>query len=263
MIVSTGDKRINKVIWQSTLFEKKFCFGALLILISVLMTQNVNEKNIVKIDKYCKVNLKKKKVILKGYFALNNPNQPLEYLACTPGSKDYESLFALYSKPSNIHLALLSIGLEPKGFIKRKRKGIIRYFPNPKSSKVKILVVWRDKAKIKKRRVESLIWNKVRNSTFLELAKKGVYKKMYWLFTGSQEIRQYDFNTGKFTDIKIYAANAAGTIIGLQYDVNAVISLPFFIGDRWENIEAFINLKEVPKPKTKATLIIKPYIPER
>jgi hypothetical protein len=153
---------------------------------------------------------------------------------------------------------LLSIGLEPKGFIKRKRKKIIRYFPNPKSSKVKILVKWKDRGIIKIRRVETLIWNKIHNATFLELAKKGVYTRMYWLFTGSQDIREFDFNTGEFTDKKVYAADKFGTIIGIQFDVNSVISLPFYIGDKWENIEAYINPKEVPKPKTKATLIIKP-----
>ncbi len=233
----------------------------LFVLTLILLLQSIylNEKKIVRIDKFCIVNLKKREVILKGYFALNNPNQPLEYLACTPGSKDYESLFALYSKPSNIHLALLSIGLEPKGFITRKRKGIIKYFPNPKSSKVKILAIWQVRGKIKKRRVERLIWNKLHKNTFFGLAQKGIYTKMYWLFTGSHQIKRYDFNTGKFTDTKVYAADFQGTIIGLQYDMNSVLNLPFFIGDRWENIQAYINPKEVPKPKTKVTIIIKPY----
>ncbi len=232
----------------------------ILVLSLYFQTVYLNGEKIVKIDRYCKVNLLNKEVILKGYFALGNPNQPLEYLACTPGSKDYESLFALYSKPSNIHLALLTIGLEAKGYIKRKRKGIIVYFPNPKSDKVKILAIWRVGGKIKKRRVERLIWNKFRKDTFFGLAKKGIYKKMYWLFTGSQMVRSYNIKTGKFSKKKVYAADISGTIIGLQYDVNAVISLPFFIGDKWENIQAYINSQEVPKPKTKVTLIIKPYL---
>ncbi|MFN7181537.1 MAG: YdjY domain-containing protein [Planctomycetota bacterium] len=235
-----------------------FPFKILVISLILLTYSLIYLENIVKIDKFCKVDLRSKNVVLKGYFALDNPNQPLEYLACAPGSKDYESLLALYSKPSNIHLALLTIGLEPKGFITRKRKGVILYFPNPKASKVKIFVIWQVKGKIKKRKVESLIWNKRRNSTFLELAKKGVYTKMYWLFTGSRMVKKYDVHTGKFANKKVYAADVTGTIIGLQYDVNSVLSLPFFIGDKWENIEAFINPKQVPKAKTKVKVVIMP-----
>lgn len=233
-------------------------YGFLIIAVNITFFYTANSK-IVAIDKYTRVDIVKKKVILQGYIVINNFNQPLEYLACSPGTKEYESLLALYSKPSNIHIALLSIGLEPKGFIKRKRKGIVVYFPNPKAPKLQIYIVWKEKGKIKKRKIESLIWNKTHQASFLELAKKNIYTKMYWLFSGSREIKQFDFNTGEFTNTRVYAADQFGTIIGLQYDVNSVITLPFFIGDKWENIEAYANAKEVPKPKTKVTLIIKPY----
>lgn len=239
------------------LCKLKSCSSCMVLLFFAFCLSNDNK--IASIDKYTKVNLVAKKVILRGYFAMNNPNQPLEYLACSPQTKEYESLFALYSKPSNIHLALLSIGLEPKGFLERKRKGLIVYFPNPKAPKLSILALWRDRGKIKKRKVESLIWNKVNAATFTQLAKKNVYTKMYWLFSGSRQIRQFDFDTGEFTKTKVYAADAFGTIIGLQYDVNSVITLPFYIGNKWENIEAYPNIKEIPKPKTAVTLIIKPY----
>lgn len=220
-----------------------------------------SENEMVTVDRHCKVDINNKRVTLKGYVALDKDTQPLEYLACSPGTKEYESLFALYSKPSNIHLALLSIGLEPKGFLQRKRKGLIVYFPNPKAPKLRIFVIWKDKGKIKKRKVESLIWNKANKASFSELARKKVYTKMYWLFSGSREIRQFDFNTGTFTNTKIYGADQFGTIIGLQYDVNSVITLPFYIGNKWENIEAYVNVREAPKSKTKVTLIIKPYKP--
>lgn len=234
-----------------------FCF----FLFSYWVVAGELENKIVTIDKHCKVDIEKKQVILKGYFALDKDTQPLEYLACSPNTKDYESLFVLYSKPSNIHLALLSIGLEPKGFLQKKRKGLIVYFPNPKAPKLRIFAIWKDKGKIKKRKVESLIWNKANKASFSELAKKKVYTKMYWLFSGSREIRQFDFNTGKFTNTKIYGADQFGTIIGLQYDPNSVITLPFYIGNKWENIEAYVNLREVPRVKTKVILVVKPFKP--
>ncbi len=37
----------------------------------------------------------------------------LELLACTPGSREHESILTVAAKPSEIHLALLILGLEP------------------------------------------------------------------------------------------------------------------------------------------------------
>ncbi len=54
----------------------------------------------------------------KGYVELDarvvlREGKWLELLACTPGSKEHESILTVTARPSHIHLALMILGMEP------------------------------------------------------------------------------------------------------------------------------------------------------
>lgn len=236
------------------------------------------KKEIIQLDKYCRVNLKTKKVYLQGKITDNTGL--LEYLACLPDTKEYESLIVLYSKPSVIHTALLMIGLVPGcnnpelgtrnnsnsagsdkeedlgpctiiKTVKRGKESFKVYQWIPKGDKVIISALWTDKktGKKNKRRIEELIIN---------TKTKKPFKNIEWVFNGSEFTDEFDYETNKLTGKKIYSADVTGTIIGMQFDPNVVISWPFFIGNAWANISTYVNKKLSPPAGTKVTLLIEP-----
>lgn len=56
------------------------------------------------------VDLKSKRVYVDGYVSMKRG--PLEMLACPVGTKEHESVVALFAKSSDVHAALLAIGAE-------------------------------------------------------------------------------------------------------------------------------------------------------
>src|SRR5436309_15250615 len=50
-----------------------------------------------------------------------NPDEKLEFLCCSSGTKEYESVLRSRARPSHLHFALLMLGLEPGQPVKFNR----------------------------------------------------------------------------------------------------------------------------------------------
>lgn len=65
----------------------------------------------------------------------------LELIACTPGTREHEALVIVAAKPSNIHLALLSLGLEPGKPLHSRMEGEERVIVPPTGPAVEAFFV--------------------------------------------------------------------------------------------------------------------------
>jgi hypothetical protein len=78
------------------------------------------------------------RVVVDGYIALQDG--PLEMFACPVGTKEHESVVAVFSKAQVIHAALLAVGAKPGTPVKWDPK----YEP-PTGSEIQVMVLWKDK----------------------------------------------------------------------------------------------------------------------
>jgi hypothetical protein len=125
---------------------------------------------------------KKKRVIVDGVIALREG--PLEMLACIVGTKEHESVVAVYSKAFLIHAGLLAIGAE-KGKPVQWRP---EYQP-PTGSEIRVIALWKDEDG-KKHAMDARKW--VRESR-----RDGKALDVNWVFAGS--IMYKDPESGKET----------------------------------------------------------------
>jgi hypothetical protein len=184
------------------------------------------------------------KIEIDGY--LSNPTMPLEFVACTDGGKDYESLVVVKCKPWNIHLGLILAGLKegkgPKSFGDLTR---------PTGDLVIVFISWVSTAttgtNIVSYRVEDLLINAQTNK---------VLERVGWSFTGSMFVDDIDYDTGRPTGKKIYLADVYKNVIASWHDPAAVLNIPTSGGLYLPNNEI------LPARGTKITLIIRPPTPE-
>jgi hypothetical protein len=106
---------------------------------------------------------------LQGRFAVLD--SPLEYLACAPGGKLYESLMEWDVDPYHLHLGLLLIALEPRNNLENQGDAVIAA-----GDPVTILVSWEHEGEKFRHRAEELIWNQHKNAPMV---------RTDWVFTGS------------------------------------------------------------------------------
>jgi len=95
----------------------------------------------------------------------------LEYLAVAPGGKVHESLLTVDVRPLHFQVALILLGLEPKGglTVQGDEKA-------PKGSPVTLHVSWNRAGKPVKVRAEELVWN---------IDRKQPLASNAWVFSGS------------------------------------------------------------------------------
>ncbi|MCM2371466.1 YdjY domain-containing protein [Aporhodopirellula aestuarii] len=82
------------------------------------------------------VDLKAKRVYVDGYVAMNRG--PLEMLACPVGTKEHESVIAVFAKSSEVHAALLAIGAQSGTPV----RWIPEFLP-PTGQTISVWVAWR------------------------------------------------------------------------------------------------------------------------
>lgn len=96
------------------------------------------------------VDRKNKRVIVDGYVALTEGQ--LEMLACPVGTKEHESVVAVFSKAQFVHAGLLAVGAKKGTHVKWDPK----YEP-PTGSEVQVLALWKDEEG-KKRTIDTRKW---------------------------------------------------------------------------------------------------------
>lgn len=154
------------------------------------------------------VNLEEKYVDLEAKVCLRSA-EFLEMLACTPDSREHESLLVLEAEPSMIHVGLLLLGLEPG-----KPLHYDRAFDPPKlvpatGPEIGVYVVY--KVAGREREVPANRWvNDSKNDEMME--------GNTWLFAGSV--------TSDVEGKKVYLADINGSAISLVNFGDDLLTLP-------------------------------------
>jgi len=124
----------------------------------------------------------------------------LELLACSPGTREHESILTVAARPSHIHLALITLGLEP-GAPFRNELVDGRFVPvQPHGPKVAVSIVQHQDGQ--EREVPANEW-------IYDRATQQPLKGRYWMFTGS-ELFEHEGRT-------IFMADANGTVLSLVH----------------------------------------------
>lgn len=149
----------------------------------------------------------------------------IELLACSSEGKLHESLFLAHVEPYHLHLALLLMGLKPKGGV--RYQGDTK---QPQGDKVVIYV-----EKNGRRRVEDYIWDRVREAPM---------ERTGWVFTGSRMVEGG------------YGAQLTRTLITTYRDPYAILDNPLPSGA--DDTVYEVNHRVTPPVGTTVTLVIQP-----
>ncbi len=134
------------------------------------------------------------------------PNVYLELVACTPDTREHESLVMTRARPSHVHAALLAIGLQPgvPGWWKYENKKLIPI--PPRGDGLDVRIAYRD-ASGKEIECPVTDWIVNANGGAPFGPRDGDTSRPGWVFSGSvMAVRR-----GR----EVYDADGAGTFIGL------------------------------------------------
>ena len=167
----------------------------------------------------------------------------LELLACTPETKEHESILTVAARPSHIHLALLMLGVEPGTPLSWKEEGEEYVILPPRGPEVEVSIVQGegDDAKVTPA-----------NQWVLDQQTGKPMPDSRWLFTGS--------SVDDFEGEKIYIADVNGTAITLVAFGDDLLSRKTIVTDRSEgsNDAWKANTKLIPDLGTKVKLRLRP-----
>ena len=125
----------------------------------------------------------------------------LELIACTPGSREYESILTTAARHSHIHLALLAVGLEPGN------PQTFKEDPNPEKPYIRIPAAGPPVVTTIAYQREGKPVEVPATDWIIDQQSKAKMPDQPWLFTGSQFV---DYE-GK----KVYLADLNGTVLSL------------------------------------------------
>ena len=172
----------------------------------------------------------------------------LEQVACSPDTREHESLVVVKTRPSNIHAALLMAGIEPGSPGRWSYEdGTVSVVP-PTGDRLDVLVRYESNG----RRIEEPI-----GSWIVGTADDRPFPDVPWVFAGSAFAENPDWmKPGEH-----YVADFTGSIIGLVTFGDEVIGFQEVIADQvdvhppeWE-----VDDLLVPPMGTRLTLIVKPW----
>jgi len=162
----------------------------------------------------------------------------LEFLLCTTGTKEYESLLATPVKPSMLHAALLALDLRPgKSGRWSDREGAEPVFLPPAGAKLALTVRWTD-AKGARREAPVSDW-------LIEGASRAAPKALSWVFVGSAIL-----------DDGSYWGDGEGHHVSLANFASSVIDVPFASSSKTAMLEFCPNRDAMPPKGTPVELVI-------
>ncbi|TVQ60075.1 MAG: hypothetical protein EA379_09015 [Phycisphaerales bacterium] len=178
---------------------------------------------------------------------VNDPDAPdvyLELIACSPDTREHESLVVTAARPSDVHAALLMIGLEPgrPGAWVWEDDGAA--YTEPEGDDVLVEIRYEAPSG---EEIVAPAWTWVRNVRTGE-----AFPDRPWVFAGSRFVQRQ----GR----EWYDADGAGTLIGLCTFESETIAWPEVISpDSGVDEPVWIARNEVVPPfGTPATLILRP-----
>jgi len=166
----------------------------------------------------------------------------LELLACTPGTREHESILTVEAQPRNIHLALILLGLEPGKPLKWERldDGEVRVHP-PTGPKVAITLRYEEDDEVKT--VDANQW-------IVDQQTGRVMPDNVWLFAGSR------FET--FDGKEVYMADPNGSVISIVNFGDDVLARDTEVTRDNDEQSWDANTPVIPKEGTAVTIRIKP-----
>jgi hypothetical protein len=208
------------------------------------LLEEAKKTGVIEAFSHMKVFTREKRIEIDGVTALKVGPQ-LELLACSPRGKSYESLLIWLCEPTELHLALLFLGLTPAPQIEQfGQQGALA-----KGDKVVIEVAWKDPktGQEVRRRAEDLLFDNSRD---------GAMKHVGWVFTGSRQVevpQPPHWDTSK----QMYAAQVTGTVAVTYHDPDAILDTPLAEGG---NNTLFVAWSErLPERHTPVTIHIRPW----
>lgn len=161
---------------------------------------------------------------------------PLEFFCVRTGGSEHESVLRTPAKPSDIHVALLAIGLKP-GRPVTYSESLNKWFP-PQGPPLSVVVEWEKDGKT----VAVPAYRCMRN-----LRTKEEMKPLHWVYCGSKEMPDGEF-----------AADVTGYVISVVNFDLTLIDLPEIKSNSNELLEWQRNPEVAPPAKTKVTMVIEP-----
>ena len=161
---------------------------------------------------------------------------PLEFFCCVAGTNEHESVLRSKVKPSDLHLALLMLGLEP-GKPVSYSEATKKWTP-PHGPPLNITCEFEKDGKP----VSVPAYRLMR-----DIKTQKEMPPITWIFTGSRTMED-----------GVYAADTTGYLISLVNFELTVIDVPDLASSANETLEWEINPKVMPEKGTKVTLVIEP-----
>lgn len=124
-----------------------------------------------------RVDLKAKTATCTG--KVNMQKGMIEYLAVAPEGKMHESILTIDARPLHMQVALILLGLEPKGGLTYQGDKAV-----PKGSPVDVYVSWRRGGRSVKVHGSDLVW---------AIDKKRPMERSAWVFSGSRVTKEQGF----------------------------------------------------------------------
>lgn len=198
---------------------------------------------------HVRVDVQARVVEVDGFVPIdvNDPDAPdvyLELIACSPDTREHESLVVTAARPSHVHAALLMIGLQPGKPGAWAWDGEQFTYEAPEGDAVRVDIRYVDGSGAV---LTSPAWSWVRAAHTGE-----PFPSREWVFAGSREVERQ----GRVW----YDADGAGTLIGLCTFESETIAWPEVISHEAAVHEPVwtANNDRVPPFGTRATLALRP-----
>ena len=202
-----------------------------------------------------KVNLEKKSVDVTAAVCLREGS--LEFIACTPDSKEHESIVVVKAKPSHIHTALLLLRAKPGHPAIRKMVGDednprwIDIPPQGSPVTVSLVVPGKD-GKPVEFPISDFVARIDYDSDPEEPEVEDTTKRLqHFVFAGSHLY-------GKEGAPKTYLADTSGSVISLSTFGDELLCLPAVYANENQALQWEVNPKHLPKIGTEITLRLTP-----
>lgn len=169
----------------------------------------------------------------------------LEFVTVVKGGREHEAVFSTTCRPSNLHMALLAIGMEPYalgGTSEMYQDGL------KSRSRLRFEVEFEEDGRTRRIGVDKLLFNRETDSGAVEDA---------WVFTGSY----FTEHDGK----SVYVGDYSDVVMAVIPDRAAVIQLAVKTGNPYdgEDLGLEVNTEEIASVGTKVTLIFSPWHREK
>ena len=161
---------------------------------------------------------------------------PLEFFCVRVGGSEHESVLRTPAKPSDIHIALIAIGLKP-GRPVQYSESLNKWLP-PQGPPLHITLEWEKDGKT----VSIPAYRCMRN-----LKTKAEMKPLNWVYCGSREMEDGEF-----------AADVTGYVVSVVNFDLTLIDMPELASNSSELLEWQRNPDVAPPAKTKVTMVIQP-----